>query len=129
VEIRFRPHAERYRIDEDGEETELAETAPFFGDGGSSTEEERRVRDRKWETVMHACRRVEDASELLKPVFDLHLVPRVGTRDDQASRRVRYGLIISIAAPRHTDLYEQVMAAFPRLQALTPVAVPTTIRI
>ncbi len=130
VEIRFRPHSERFRIDqEDGEETESLETDPFFSDGHASTEGERRVRGQKWETVMHATKRITDMNELLNPVFDLHLVPRIGGKDDDTPKRVRYSLVVSVAAPAHPDLYEKVLKEFPRLQALTPVVVSTNVRI
>ena len=32
-------------------------------------------------------------------------------------------MVISVHAPKHTDIYEKVLTEFPQLQALAPVVV------
>jgi len=127
VEVAYRPNAQKHSINKDTEkESTYAQTSPFFKQGEYATEEERRTRDRKWETVLHARKRV-DATKLLDPVFDLHFIPRLGARDHAKPERIRYAMVISVHAPKHTDIYERVLAEFPQLQALTPVQIQATV--
>jgi subtilisin family serine protease len=127
VEVAYRPNAQKHSVNKETErESTYAQTAPFFKQGDYATEEERRTRDRKWETVLHATKRVE-ASKLSDPVFDLHFIPRLGARDHAKPERIRYAMVISVHAPKNADIYERVLAEFPELQALTPVTVQATV--
>ncbi len=127
VEIVYRPNCQKRRLNkETGEHSRYAMTKPFFTSGSYATEEERRIRHRKWETVLHESRRV-DASLLDEPVFDLHFIPRRGVTDDKAARQIRYAMVISVHAPKYPDIYERVLAGFPELQALTPVLLETEV--
>jgi hypothetical protein len=127
VEVAYRPDVTNHPINEEtNKPSTYAKTASFFKQGEYATEEERRTRDRKWETVLHARKRVL-ASKLDEPVFDLHFIPRLGAQDHASPEQIRYAMVISVHAPKHTDIYERVLAEFPQLQALTPVVVQATV--
>jgi len=121
VEIFYRPNIANRKVNKDtGKPSTYAASKPFFQGGSYATEEERRVRHRKWETVLHDSRTV-DASKLHDPSFDLHFIPRQGVLDDKAPSRIRYSMVISVHTPKYPDIYDRVLAGFPELQALTPV--------
>lgn len=127
VEVCYRPNAKKHAINKDtGREGTYAKPAPFFKKAAYATEEESRTRDRKWETVLHATKRV-DASKLLDSVFDLHFIPRLGARDHATPAHIRYAMVISVHAPKHPDIYERVLAGFPQLQAMTPITLQATV--
>lgn len=121
VEISYRPNSANRTLNKDtGKLATYAATKPFFKSGSYANEEERRVRHRKWETVLHNSIKTE-ASKLSDPSFDLHFIPRQGVGDDKDARRIRYSMVISVHAPKYPDIYDRVLAGFPQLQALTPV--------
>lgn len=122
VEIVYRPNARKYEINkETRQKSSYPKTATFFKQGDYSSEEERRTRERKWETVLHERKRV-DASKLFEPVFDLHFIPRLGAQDHANPEHIRYAMVISVRAPKHADVYERVLEEFPKLQAMTPIS-------
>jgi hypothetical protein len=127
VEVVYRPNASKHAVnDETGKPSVYAKTAPFFTKSNYASEEERRTRDRKWETVLHATKSVE-ASKLDDPHFDLHFIPRIGAMDDGSPEKIKYAMVISVHAPKHADIYERVLSDFPQLQALAPVQLPVTV--
>lgn len=124
IEITYRPHANKRDINKQtGKPSTHAKPATFFKKSDYASEEERRTRDRKWETIIHTSKRV-DAGKVFNPVFDLHFIPRIGAADHPNPERIRYSMVITVASPKYPDLYERVLAAFPELQALTPVVIP-----
>lgn len=127
VEVAYRPNAKKHALNKETQKpSTYAKTASFFTQGEYATEEEKRTRDRKWETVLHAHKRVA-AEKLLDPVFDLHFIPRIGAMDHSNPAKIRYAMVVSVHAPKHTDIYERVLAEFPQLQALTPIVVQATV--
>ncbi len=127
VEVVYRPNAQKHNVNKETEKpSTYAKPDTFFTQGEYATEEERRTRHRKWETVLHATKRVE-AGKLNDPVLDLHFIPRVGARDHAKPERIRYAMVISVHAPKCADIYERVLTAFPQLQALTPVQIQATV--
>jgi hypothetical protein len=121
VEIFYRPNNNNHPLNKGtGKTTTYAATKSFFQSGSYANEEERRVRHRKWETVLHNSIKTE-ASKLSDPCFDLHFIPRLGVGDDKHARHIRYAMVISVHAPKYPDIYDRVLAGFPELQALTPV--------
>ena len=107
LEVRFRPHAERYQTDR----SLHPKTLSLFPD----------IRNTKWENVLHARRRFQPKT-LYNPVLDLHYLARYTGTDYPSAPRMRYSLIITIDAPRIPDLYDRVLRTYPnRLEALTPV--------
>lgn len=123
VAIRFRPDASKFREDENGKPSKTAATAKFFQEDGYATETESRTLERKWETVLHATQ-TKRASGLHEPFFDLHFIPRLGSADHPSPEAIRYAMVITVQSKRHPDLYDRVLKAFPKLQALTPVMIP-----
>lgn len=127
VEITFRPNAKKFAINKQTKKPgTYPKPAPFFKQGEYATEEEKRTRDRKWETVLHASK-MSRVDKLDEPVFDLHFIPRLGAMDHADAGKIRYAMVISVRSSRHEDIYERVLAEFPQLQALTPVTLHATV--
>lgn len=127
VEVAYRPDARKHAMNKETKKpSTYAKTASFFKDGDYASEEERRTRDRKWETVLHASKRVE-SGKLHEPVFDLHFIPRLGAMDHANPEKIRYAMVISVHAPKHADIYERVLAAFPQLHTLAPIPLQATV--
>lgn len=127
LEIAFRPDTTAYREDP---KTHRIPANPkpeaFFSDSYSeyASESERRTQQYKWETVIHGSRR-KQASKLLDPVFDIHVVPREGVRNRMSRETIPYAMVISVHAPRHVDIYNRVLQAYSgRLQMMNPIHVP-----
>lgn len=124
VSIKFRPDSSDYNVDP---ETQRRSTYPatesFFKEGSYATEADMRIRERKWETVLHSTRTMR-ASGLNEAVFDLHFIPRLGSADHPNPAAIRYAMAITVQSKRHPDIYDRVLAAFPKLQALTPISLP-----
>ncbi len=128
VEIVYRPNCMVFGTNADtGEQSRNAKPASFFQNNNYANEEERRSRHRKWETVLHASKRV-DVRRLKDPVFDLHFIPRLGPMDDAKATPIRYAMVITLHASKYPDLYERTLAAFPELQAMTPVVTPVQVQ-
>ena len=127
VEITYRPNSQKHSTNKETKKASIyAKPATFFKKGEYATEEERRTRDRKWETVLHASKTVA-ANKLDDPVFDLHFIPRLGAMDHANPERIRYAMVITVRAPNYPDIYERVLTSFPELQALNPVVVQATV--
>lgn len=127
VEIAYRPNAGQFKVNKvTQQEGKNPATATFFSSSGYASEAERRTRQRKWETVLHATKRV-DASKLDNPVFDLHFMPRQGVADDRSATPIRYSMVISVHTPKNPDIYERVLVEFPELQALNPITIETQV--
>jgi len=127
VEIAYRPNSKKHALNkETGKPSTYAQTSSFFKQSEYATEEEKRARDRKWETVLHATKTVA-TEKLHEPVFDLHFIPRIGAMDNASAEKIRYAMVISVRAPKHADIYDRVLAEFPQLQALAPVTIQATV--
>jgi len=129
LEIRFRPNAKKFtkdaikRAEEKGlKEPKLAQSKPFFGQGGEyETEHELREDAQKWETMVRGRKRMQ-AATLNKPVFDVHYVARSGGGQDRRALEIPYALIVTIRAPKVSNLYNLVATAYPGvLEVLNPV--------
>lgn len=109
--IRFRPNATK------GKE-ERPKTASFFSDSVFRTEQEMRKDLGKWETVLHATKRMRGSS-LEGACFDIHYNARDGGGNaNKGSDLIRYALVLTLHAPKHADLYDQVLRSHAKLQAL-----------
>jgi subtilisin family serine protease len=124
VSIRFRPDSTKFNEDENGKPGAYPATAKFFQEGAYATEADARTLERKWETVLHASHS-KRASGLHEPFFDLHFIPRLGAGDHPNPAPIRYAMVITVESKRHPDLYDRVLKAFPKLQALTPIMIPS----
>ena len=94
-----------------------------------ATEEERRSDLGKWETVLHGSKRMRGSS-LDNPVFDIHYNAREAGGRAVGAEKIRYALIISVEAPKHADLYNDILRAYAKtLVPIQPqVSLPIRIR-
>ena len=112
--ITFRPHVDRRKA-----KAQHATSVSFYPANEFRTEAELRSDLGKWETVLHASHTFRGSS-LKGSVFDVHYNARDAGAPTAGAERIRYALIVTLAAPRQIDLYQQILAANAVLQALEP---------
>jgi hypothetical protein len=97
-------------------------TKSFFGKSHhGQTEDELRRDAGKWENCLHAEHRFQGKT-LNAPVFDIHYNARLESRNDLRTQELKYAMVISVKAPKVTDLYDQVVRKYAtQLEALQPV--------
>jgi hypothetical protein len=103
-----------------------AETKGFFDMKKYATEEERRSDMGKWETVLHGNKSMRGSS-LDNPVFDIHYNAREAGGPTTSAEKIRYALIITVEAPKHTDLYNDILRAYAK--TLVPIQPTVTLPI
>lgn len=113
LEIVFRPNDEKVK---DGKAN--ANTKGFFDMKKYATEEERRSDMGKWETVLHGAKGMRGNS-LNNPVFDIHYNAREAGGRATGAEKIRYALIITVEASKHTDLYNDILRAYAK--TLVPI--------
>jgi hypothetical protein len=108
LEIHFRPDARRRRKTTDGRTPKHASTRPFFSLKNMYGKGEYELReDGKWEPCRKGTQRLRAAS-LHLPVFDIYH----HVREDTDREEIAYAMVISLQAPKVTDLYDQVLRTF-----------------
>jgi len=124
LEVVFRPNDEKI---DDGQSN--ADTRGFFDLKKFETEAERRSDRGKWETVLHGAKNMR-GSGLKNPVFDIHYNAREAGASTLTAKKIRYALIITVEAPRHADLYNDILRAYAKtLVPIVPqVALPIRLR-
>lgn len=124
LETVFRPNEDRVK---DGKAN--ADTKGFFDMKNFATEEERRSDMGKWETVLHGAKNMRGSS-LKNPVFDIHYNAREAGGRAMNAEKIRYALIITVEAPKHADLYNEILRAYAKtLIPIQPqVSLPIRIR-
>lgn len=101
----------------------------LFGSGMYKTEAELRRDSMRWDTVLHANRKI-DVDDLDNPYFHINYQ----VRDEGESVRMEdavpmpYSLVVTIEAPGVLDLLARVQAEYPVLQTL-PVATDSDAKI
>lgn len=120
LEITFRPHQEKKKPG-----AKQATSSTFFPMAEFRTEADLRSDLGKWETVLHADANFYGTS-LLEPVFDVHYNAREGGGlAGSGAPRIRYALVLTVTAPRHPNLHDDILKAHAVLQALVPqIALP-----
>ncbi len=113
LEITFRPNEDKIK-----EGKSNADTKGFFDLKKYSTEAERRSDMGKWETVLHGEKNMR-GNTLNGPVFDIHYNARAGGAANSRAEKIRYALIITVEAPKHADLYNDILRAYANI--LTPI--------
>ncbi len=113
LEVVFRPSDEKIK---DGKAN--ADTKSFFDMKKYATEEERRSDMGKWETVLHSAKNMRGSS-LKNPVFDIHYNARESGHRANGAEKIRYALIITVEAPKHADLYNEILRAYAK--TLVPI--------
>lgn len=119
LEIVFRPSDKKVK---DGKAN--ADTKGFFDMKKYATEEERRSDMGKWETVLHGNKSMRGSS-LDNPVFDIHYNAREAGGPTTSAEKIRYALIISVEAPKHADLYNDILRAYAK--TLVPIQPKVTL--
>jgi hypothetical protein len=116
LDITFRPHADKFDAD-----ATHPKTSSFFRRTDYDTEKELRHDAHKWETTLHRVKRFQAAS-LKDPFFDVHYQVRQAGRTSRGSDKIRYALIITVAAPKVANLYNRIVQRYrTQLQPLVPV--------
>ena len=119
LSVTFRPHA--------GKKKPGKEPAPksFFSTTEFRTEQEQRDDLGKWETVLDACHTFRGSS-LEGSTFDIHYNARDGGATPNAGAElVRYALVLTVIAPKHTNLYDDILSSHSVLKAIEPkVSIP-----
>lgn len=119
LSVTFRPHA--------GKKKPGKEPAPksFFSTTEFRTEQEQRDDLGKWETVLDACHTFRGSS-LEGATFDIHYNARDGGATPNAGAElVRYALVLTVIAPKHTNLYDDILSSHSVLKAIEPkVSIP-----
>lgn len=113
LEVTFRPNDERIK-----EGKANAETTTFFKKKKFATEAELRADSGKWETVLHDHKRMRGSS-LNKAAFDIHYNAREGGGTADRPEKIKYALIITVEAPKHPELYADILRAYA--QTLVPI--------
>lgn len=113
--ITFRPNSSKLKG-----KAKNALSASFFPAADFRTEAELRADLGKWETVLHAEHNYYGSS-LLEPVFDVHYNAReAGGLASSGTPSIRYALVVTVQAPKHAQLHQDILAAHAVLQALEP---------
>lgn len=113
--ITFRPNSSKLKG-----KAKNASSASFFPAADFRTEAELRADLGKWETVLHAEHNYYGSS-LLEPVFDVHYNAReAGGLASSGTPSIRYALVVTVQAPKHAQLHQDILAAHAVLQALEP---------
>lgn len=113
--ITFRPHNGKRKKD-----AVNASSVSFFPAADFRTEAEQRADLGKWETVLHATHSFRGSS-LQEPVFDVHYNARdAGGLATVGAPAIRYALVVTVHAPKHAQLHQDILNAHAVLQALEP---------
>jgi Subtilase family len=113
LEVAFRPNDEKIK-----EGKSNADTKGFFDMKKYATEQERRSDLGKWETVLHGEKTFR-GTNLQNPVLDIHYNAREAGGRATGAEKIRYALIISVEAPKHADLYNDILRAYAK--TLVPI--------
>jgi len=106
LEVTFRPNKDKVK-----EGKTDANTKPFFEKKKFATEEERRSDSGKWETVLHDAKKMR-GSTLNSATFDIHYNAREQGGTADKAEKIKYALIITVEAPKHPELYSEILKAF-----------------
>ncbi|AMV72209.1 hypothetical protein DBW_1855 [Desulfuromonas sp. DDH964] len=101
--VTFRPNDEKT---EPGKSH--AKTKSFFHLKSYSSELEIRSDVGKWETVMHDESTMR-GSGLKNPAFDIHYGARDSGGVPSGADKVKYALVVTVQAPRHKDLFNDIL--------------------
>jgi hypothetical protein len=100
-------------------------TGSFFSPAVFRSEDEQRSDLGKWETVLHATKTMF-GSGLNGATFDIHYNARDGGAPaGKGTELIQYALVLTVTAPKHALLYDQILAAHSVLKAIEPsVTIP-----
>lgn len=111
--VTFRPHVDKTSGNQ-------VKSRSFFSSAEYRTEQEQRSDMGKWETVLHASDSFLGSS-LKEATFDIHYNAREGGANARpGSELIRYALVLTVEAPKHANLYEDILASHTLLKAIEP---------
>lgn len=71
--------------------------------------------------MLHRSKRFQPAS-LKDPFFDVHYQVRPSGKATRGSEKIRYALVITVAAPKVKNLYDRIVQRYrTQLEPLVPV--------
>jgi hypothetical protein len=73
----------------------------------------------KWETVLHNEKSMRGSS-LKGPVFDIHYNAREAGAATTGADKIKYALVITVEAPKHEDLFNEILLNYPLLVPVQP---------
>lgn len=113
LSIKFRPNVEKTSGSQ-------VKSRSFFSQAAFRTEQEQRGDLGKWETVLHASDSMLGSS-LKMATFDIHYNARDGGAiASSGSELIRYALVLTVEAPKHKNLYDDILASHSVLKAIEP---------
>ncbi len=113
LDITFRPHVGK-------SSGKQIKPRSFFTKAIFRTEQEQRSDLGKWETVLHGSDNFKGSS-LNQASFDVHYNARDGAGiAGSGSELIRYALIVTVEAPKHLALHDEILAAHSKLKAIAP---------
>ena len=114
LDITFRPDITKIKA-----KAKQPNSYSFFPSNEWRTEAEMRNDLGKWETLLHAAHTFRGTS-LNGSVFDVHYNARDGGANASVPSKIRYALVLTVKAPKHADLYQEILRAHAVLEALEP---------
>ncbi len=115
LDITFRPDMSKFKPN-----AKHPKSYSFFPSNEWRTEAEMRQDLGKWETVLHAEHTFRGTS-LNGSVFDVHYNARdSGANAASGAAKIRYALVVTVRAPKHIDLYQEILTAHAKLEAIEP---------
>jgi hypothetical protein len=114
LEVRFRPHAKRFGVRDDGGQTAEPVTEDFFsGHRLTSKLPEFKLRKdaHKWEPILRASRSLA-AEDLHKPILDIYYHHRAQGKRHPEPKALRYALVVTVRSEETPDLYVRVLRAY-----------------
>jgi hypothetical protein len=106
-----------------------AKTSQFFRPALNPQEILLRRDKHMWETTQRVSRRMAGKT-LIDPVFDIHYNPRTAGRDAHEPKPVPYALIVTIEAPKTSNLYDRILNKYRhQLEPMVPrIQIPFVLR-
>lgn len=113
LSVTFRPDSEKFKIDDAGKIGSQPDTKSFFSISDVFKAPEYILRDdgHKWETCLKATKRFR-ADTLNAPFFDVYYNNRYEGCADKKAQPIPYAFIISVKAPKVTDLYNRTVRTY-----------------
>ncbi len=116
MDVFFRPHSEKFSIDENGNPSKHPKTKSFFSETNIFGASEYTLREEacKWEPCRKYSRRFLSSS-LHQPCFDIKYHQRQGGQPVNNPQPIKYSFIVSVKAPRIEDLYNRVVRTYQNI--------------
>lgn len=115
LEVTFRPHIEKLNT-----KGTAISTDSFFSSKKASNELERKLKEHKWETVLHKQKN-KQATSLKKPFFEIHHIARENAGLTKKVKPIPYAMVITVKTRKYNSLYNDILQTYVnRLSPLKP---------